>query len=78
MIRRVAAPALAAFTLATTTAMPLTAVAAPDPQRVEAIAERRLQTVENICMYVGNSLPCLEGFVLIEQAVENFVNRFTF
>jgi hypothetical protein len=65
MIRRLAAPALAALTLATTAAMPLAAGAAPSPKGLE----RNVALVPVVCLI---ELP--PGWCLI--AFDNWIQKF--
>jgi hypothetical protein len=75
MIRRIAAPALAALTLATTAAMPLAAGAAP--KDVEAIVERRAAPLLNNCFTEPVfAVLCGTLLVTIERQIEEFRNRF--
>lgn len=49
MIRRIAAPALAALTLAASAAMPLAAGAAPTPQAVDQAIKNRVNVIGREC-----------------------------
>lgn len=74
MIRRIAAPALAALTLAASAAMPLAAGAAP--KNVAAVAEKRLARVANEC--IDNSIIpfCLFALSNLERQAEEFIRKF--
>lgn len=75
MIRRIAAPALAALTLAASAAMPLAAGAAP--KNVAAVAEKRLARVANECNYNSTSqLFCLAALFSLERQAEEFIRKF--
>ncbi|MCP9777037.1 MULTISPECIES: hypothetical protein [unclassified Cyanobium] len=74
MIRRIAAPALAALTLAASTAMPLAAGAAP--KDVAAIAEKRTVPLLRECGQQEFLPFCLAILGIIERQIEEFKNRF--
>ena len=75
MIRRIAAPALAALTLAASAAMPLAAGAAP--KDVAAVAEKRLVGVANACQDNDIILFCLFYLSNLERQAEEFIRKFT-
>jgi hypothetical protein len=75
MIRRIAAPALAALTLAASAAMPLAAGAAP--KDVVAVAEKRAANFANTCVELKIIPFCLLEFYILQQQVEKFIGKFT-
>jgi phosphate-selective porin len=75
MIRRIAAPALAALTLAASAAMPLAAGAAP--KNVETIVKRRAVPLLSNCLADPIfAVLCGTILVTIERQIEEFRNRF--
>lgn len=76
MICRIAAPALAALTLAASAAMPLAAGAAP--KDVVAVAEKRAASFVNTCEDLIFLLPiCLLELSILELRAKEFIGRFT-
>jgi hypothetical protein len=74
MARLLATSALAALTLAASTAIPLPAGATPDPQRAEQIAVKQTARVFNFC---ASSFVALTICEIQFLNIERFLNNFT-
>ena len=75
MIRCIAAPALAALTLAASAAMPLAAGAAP--KDVVAVAEKRAASFSDTCVDLNTISLCLLEILILDQQAKEFIGRFT-